>query len=298
MWDENKPVQMMKALWFDSFTMQHVIDAEKYIEGDKLGRDLCGSFAPFCKVCAKWAKNPCVTAYRINERMNVVCPMLDAACADDPAVVQAIVDMDKYLASQSLGVDLCGRYAPFCAVCDKEDDLPCGQAYLKYKAIEGFSTKALTSQTGGELVISMPRWDDALTQALEETVAETSGEVAAAKEQPAEVSAAEAVSAEVPAEMPAEEPAEKPVRRGFRIGIARRRVKAVEESAEKPEVKAEEQTTEGAAGTAEEEKAEEGAEVKAEEEIAVTADMPETEEKIEVSDAADTAEDKSEISEN
>lgn len=294
MWDENKPVQMMKALWFDSFTMQHVIDAEKYIEGNKVGRDLCGSFAPFCKVCAKWVKNPCVTAYRINERMNVVCPMLDAACADDAAVVQAIVDMDKYLASQSLGVDLCGRYAPFCAVCNKDDDLPCGQAYLKYKAIEGFSTKALTSQSGGELVISMPRWDDALTQALEETVAEAPSEAVADK-QSAETAVAEAA----PAEKSVEEPAEKPARRGFRIGIARRRVKAAEEPAEKAEAEAEAEAVEQPSEGADDKQTEgEGAGVKAEAEIAATADLPETEEKIEVSATAGNTEDKSEISEN
>ena len=89
--------------------------------------------------------------------MSTVCPMLDATGLDDARVVQAVTDVDKYLASQSLGLDLCGRYAPFCAVCDKSQPAPCGQAYLRLKAVENFSTKAVATQSGGELVINMPR---------------------------------------------------------------------------------------------------------------------------------------------
>ena len=130
--------------------------------------------------------------------------MLDSAEIDDARVVQAVTDVDKYLASEGFGIDLCGRYAPFCAVCDKSEPFPCGQAYLRLRAVENFSTKAVTAQVGGELAVNVPRWDDALTQALAESSSEG-----------ADIAAARTDVAETVGEAP---------RRGFRIGVARRRV--------------------------------------------------------------------------
>ena len=82
-------------------------------------------------------------------------------------MIQAVADVDKYLASEGFGLDLCGRYAPFCAVCDKSQPFPCGTAYLKMKNAENFATKALVTQAGGELMANVPQLDDALTQVLE-----------------------------------------------------------------------------------------------------------------------------------
>lgn len=204
MWDETKPVKLMGALSYDAFSMQHIIDTDKYVAGEILGYDVCGKYAAFCKVCDKTVANPCVTAYRISQRMETVCPLLDSAEIDDARVVQAVTDVDKYLASEGFGIDLCGRYAPFCAVCDKSEPFPCGQAYLRLRAVENFSTKAVTAQVGGELAVNVPRWDDALTQALAESSSEG-----------ADIAAARTDVAETVVEAP---------RRGFRIGVARRRV--------------------------------------------------------------------------
>lgn len=214
MWDDTKPCKLIKALErLDSFSLQHIIDADKFVEGEKLGYDLCGTYAPFCKVCSKWVDNPCVTAYRINERMSEVCPLLDATGLDDARIIQAVTDVDKYFASQDFGMDLCGRYAPFCAICDKTQPFPCGQAYLRLKAVEGFSTKALTAQEGGQLVINIPRWDDALTQVLEEAVS-AEVETLPVVQNGGALAAASATTDQITATAP---------RRGFRIGTARRR---------------------------------------------------------------------------
>lgn len=208
--DETKPGKLIGALSYDAFSMQHIIDVDKYVAGETLGYDVCGRYATFCKVCDKMVANPCITAYRVSKRMEEVCPMLDSAEIDDARVVQAVTDVDKYLASESFGMDLCGRYAPFCAVCDKSEPFPCGQAYLRLRAVEHFSTKAVAAQAGGELTVNVPRWDDALTQALAESSSETAESV-----QSAPVAAARTDVAETVVEAP---------RRGFRIGVARRRV--------------------------------------------------------------------------
>ena len=200
MWDKNKPLKLADALCYDAYIMQHIIEVDKYVACEQLGYDLCGNYAPFCSVCEKWVPNPCSTAYRISERMAFICPFLDSTGADDARVVQAVADVDKYLASEGLGVDLCGRYAPFCAVCDKSQPFPCGQAYLRLKTAENFSTKALVAQEGGELIINVPRWDEALTQVLEADGTEKN-EIVAEDNETKE---------------------SKP--RSFRIGVARRRV--------------------------------------------------------------------------
>ena len=225
--DETKSMKLIGALSYDSYSLQHIIDVDKYVAGEELGYDVCGTYAPFCKACSKSVANPCATAYRINERMSSVCPMLDSTGADDARVVQAVTDVDKYLASEGFGLDLCGRYAPFCAVCDKSQPMPCGQAYLRLKAVENFSTKALAAQEGGQLVVNMPRWDDALTQALEDASASVNdvaevpdgSEIVAAPL--SELDSVQTVALESGSESTVTVTAP---RRGFRIGTARRRV--------------------------------------------------------------------------
>lgn len=206
MWDKNRPMKLIDTLRYDDASMQHIIDADKYIEGAKLGCDLCGEYAPFCTVCNKSDAYPCITAYAVKGRMEFVCPLINATGLDDPDVIQKVIDVDKLIGSEKLGIDLCGRYAPFCAVCDKSQPSPCGNAYLRFKAVQEFSTKALTAQTGGQLVVNVPRWDEALTQSLEEPA----------------VSEEQADQPEQVAEPAATEPVEEKPKRGFRIGVARR----------------------------------------------------------------------------
>lgn len=167
MWYKNNLLKLADVLCFDVSKIQHIIDADKYVLGEKNSCDPCGNYAPFCAVCTKWAFNPCSTAYRISERSRLIPLFIESTGAEDVRAVQTVVDLDKYIASEAFGVDLCGRYAPFCSVCDKTQPFPCGEAYFRLKTAENFSTTALVAQEGGILAINAPRWDEALVQVLE-----------------------------------------------------------------------------------------------------------------------------------
>ncbi len=135
MWDNSRPVKMLKTLRFNSVAMQHIIDVDKYIASSKEGYDLCQTYMPYCSFCNKWVKNPCAVAYFVGDHFLAVCGILEQCCVTEPAVIQAITDVDKYLVSETADFDVCGRYAPFCAVCDKSVHNPCATAYLRYKAM-------------------------------------------------------------------------------------------------------------------------------------------------------------------
>ncbi len=42
--------------------LQKTLDKEKWIESEKIGRDLCGEM-PYCVNCRKEVENPCAKAY-------------------------------------------------------------------------------------------------------------------------------------------------------------------------------------------------------------------------------------------
>lgn len=50
--------------------------------------------------------------------------------------IQAVIDNDKLICSTMLGRDLCGEYAPFCALCDRSIKTPCAIAYIRLKQAE------------------------------------------------------------------------------------------------------------------------------------------------------------------
>ena len=81
--------------------------------------------------------------------------------------IQAIIDKDKFVCSNELTRDLCGEYAPFCAICDKKVKYPCAVAYVKMKQADGMQV---------EIAIS----DDDVSDEEDEVSPEP------AKEQPAE----------------------------------------------------------------------------------------------------------------
>lgn len=51
--------------------------------------------------------------------------------------IQKVIDNDKFICSSMLARDLCGEYAPFCALCDKSMATPCAVAYIRMKQAEG-----------------------------------------------------------------------------------------------------------------------------------------------------------------
>ncbi len=79
MWNENAPLELLKDMPKtlsdeNLIALQEVIDKDKYINSCQLGRDLCGSYAPFCENCNKYVKYPCAVAYvkmKIAEGMEI-----------------------------------------------------------------------------------------------------------------------------------------------------------------------------------------------------------------------------------
>lgn len=68
MWDENKTLEVLKDMPTvlsdeNLFAIQKVIDDDKYWNSKKLKQDLCGIYAPFCKMCDKSVLTPCAVAY-------------------------------------------------------------------------------------------------------------------------------------------------------------------------------------------------------------------------------------------
>lgn len=61
--------------------------------------------------------------------------------AENLAQIQQVIDNDKFLNSQRLRGDLCGRYAPFCKNCDKKVPKPCAVAYVRMKIKEGMEVE-------------------------------------------------------------------------------------------------------------------------------------------------------------
>lgn len=61
--------------------------------------------------------------------------------AENLAQIQQVIDNDKFLNSQKLRGDLCGRYAPFCKNCDKTVPKPCAVAYVRMKIKEGMEVQ-------------------------------------------------------------------------------------------------------------------------------------------------------------
>ena len=126
---------MLKTLHYDSVALQHIIDVDKYIASSNEGYDLCQNYMLYCSFCNKWVKNPCASAYFVGNHFFAVCEILEQCGVTEPVVVQAITDVDKYLVSETADFDVCGKYAPFCVVCDKSIANPCATAYFRYKAM-------------------------------------------------------------------------------------------------------------------------------------------------------------------
>ena len=61
--------------------------------------------------------------------------------AENLAQIQRVIDNDKFINSQRLRGDLCGKYAPFCAGCDKTVAKPCAVAYVRMKIKEGMEVQ-------------------------------------------------------------------------------------------------------------------------------------------------------------
>lgn len=81
--------------------------------------------------------------------------MPNVLTAENLAEIQQVIDNDKFLNSQRLRGDLCGRYAPFCKNCDKTVPKPCAVAYVRMKIKEGMEVQMedISSEVPEETVV-------------------------------------------------------------------------------------------------------------------------------------------------
>lgn len=99
MWNENRPLELLKemphVLTAENLTqIQAVIDDDKFLNSQVLKKDLCGTYAPFCKNCDKTVIKPCAVAFvrmKIKEGMEVTMENI-ASEAPEPVVVEEKVE--------------------------------------------------------------------------------------------------------------------------------------------------------------------------------------------------------------
>ena len=68
MWNSQAPLQLLLSMprtlnKENLINLQQVIDVDKIINSQRLKRDLCGEYAPFCDFCNKKLQYPCAQAY-------------------------------------------------------------------------------------------------------------------------------------------------------------------------------------------------------------------------------------------
>ncbi len=144
--------------------------------------------------------------------------------------IQQTIDIDKYINSAEQGRDLCGDYAPFCALCDKTVTCPCAVAYVKMRQQEGAFIEIATEVAAEEAPAAADA-EAAPTEEAAESAPEAQEvvvEVANVEGEPAtEETSAESEAAPVAdaAAEPAAEPVpeEKPKKKATRIATARRK---------------------------------------------------------------------------
>ncbi len=149
--------------------------------------------------------------------------------------IQKVIDNDKFICSSMLARDLCGEYAPFCALCDKSMATPCAVAYIRMKQAEGIKLEIAVADDDLSAHDNNTEKNPAETDAPEafgapqdveaETVTET---VQAPTEQPQEEAEAQATYNESNASTEEEGIAEEysepmPEKKIIRIAVAKRK---------------------------------------------------------------------------
>lgn len=113
--------------------------------------------------------------------------------------IQKVIDNDKFICSSMLARDLCGEYAPFCALCDKSMATPCAVAYIRMKQAEGIKLEIAVADDDLSAHDNNTEKNQAETEAPEafeapqETEAETVTETGDPTEQPREETEAQAI---------------------------------------------------------------------------------------------------------
>ncbi|MDE7082704.1 MAG: hypothetical protein K2O89_03265 [Clostridia bacterium] len=68
MWNSQEPLKLLLSMPTHLTSenvqnLQAVIDVDKIVNSQRLKRDLCGEYAPFCDFCDKTVRFPCAHAY-------------------------------------------------------------------------------------------------------------------------------------------------------------------------------------------------------------------------------------------
>lgn len=106
MWDENKVLDLLKEMpqvlsEENLCEIQKLIDDNKYWNSRELKMDLCGIYAPFCKICDKTVLTPCAVAYvrmKIAEGMELKMESISSEIEHtEELVVQPVVKEEPVL---------------------------------------------------------------------------------------------------------------------------------------------------------------------------------------------------------
>lgn len=76
-----------------------------------------------------------------NAPLELLKEMPKVLTVENLCVIQEVIDKDKYINSFERQQDLCGQYAPFCAICDKTVKYPCAVAYVKMMQAQGMEVE-------------------------------------------------------------------------------------------------------------------------------------------------------------
>lgn len=85
-------------------------------------------------------------SWNSNAPMELLSRMPQKLSKSNLEAMQKVIDNDKYLCSAMLERDLCGEYAPFCALCDRSMSTPCAVAYIRMRQAEGIKLEIAVSE--------------------------------------------------------------------------------------------------------------------------------------------------------
>lgn len=88
-----------------------------------------------------------------NAPLELLKEMPNVLTLDNLRRIQEVIDKDKYINSLRLNGDLCGKYAPFCDICDKSVKYPCAVSYVKMMQERGLEVEISEEVFTPEIVV-------------------------------------------------------------------------------------------------------------------------------------------------
>ena len=129
-----------------------------------------------------------------NEPMKLLADMPTKLSRKNLGNIQSVIDKDKFICSLQLQRDLCGEYAPFCALCDKTISTPCAVAFVKMKQAEGLQLEIAATEDTSEAeleTIEISTENEIIILPSEDTKPDESVELIVSAEEPEQYSVQE-----------------------------------------------------------------------------------------------------------